>query len=359
MSQEHSAAKAKSGARAGGESSAEAVPHASNRAQVAQWRQEFRQLTGVDPADADAVKAWQSKHGVPVTGVVRSQTVAAARAAKAKEKEAKKRAPGAEGGESKDDFFEGEGVAEEGAIENPVLMDNIADGAVGSPKREEEKSSEGASHAGVAATDAKEGLGLSKGMEGGRLAEAEHESPWFKAAMAPAIVAQLHEGDYIGAMKTLAMTFSPSEYIEGLNLAAEKLGLHAAVKFFARYPALGLVSNVGLELVMWTYEGFSAIREAHEKGDRDSCISIYASAFADAFLYGEEGAGSNAGAVTDEQREAAERGRSDGAATAGHTGELAPVIGRELLKKHGGASGARKAIINELLKRAGISGVKV
>lgn len=310
------------------------------RAQVAEWRKEFQQLTGVNPTDGEAVKTWQLKHGVPPTGKIRAMTIAAARAASKKKSE-----PQAGG----TDAFEGEGVASGGEVDNPLLMDNITDGAAGEEKREKASGAETLGQAGGAATQAKEGLDVMAGAT---------ESPWVKAAMAPAIVAQLKDGDYLGAARTLALTFSPSEYFEGLTFACEKLGLHAGVKVFARIAAMGLELNVGLELVMWTYEGFLAIHEAHEKGDRDSRIAMYAAAFADTFLSGRD-AGHNPGAITPEQKEAVELGRRDGAATAGKTGVMAPVIGKELLKKFGGAHQARQAIINELLQKAGFSDVRV
>jgi hypothetical protein len=52
---------------------------AAGRAQVAAWRQEFTELTGISARDDSAVKAWQAQHGVEPTGLVRRQTIAAAR----------------------------------------------------------------------------------------------------------------------------------------------------------------------------------------------------------------------------------------------------------------------------------------
>jgi hypothetical protein len=52
------------------------------RLQAARWRREFQQLTGIDPRDENAVKAWQAAHHVPPTGRVYRLTIDAARQAK-------------------------------------------------------------------------------------------------------------------------------------------------------------------------------------------------------------------------------------------------------------------------------------
>lgn len=325
---------------------------------------EFATLTGIDPKDFRAVRAWQLKHKQRGDGKIGPATLKAAKEQAGAEKGDGSavdgdKASGA-GGEKKDkadakpqgakpEPAEDSAADEGGAVMgNPNLMDNITDGATGEEKREAKPAGEKLEDAGGAVQDAGEGLHHLGGIE---------EQPWLKAAMAPAIIEQLREGDYLGAAKALAKTFSPSEYIEGLTMACEKLGLDAGVKFFAKFAAIGAELNVTLEMVMWTYEGLHAIAEAHEKGDRDSRISIYASAFADGFLYGEK-APRNGGAVTAEQREADERGHRDGVMTAGRTGEMAAPIAKELLRRYGDAKNARQAIIDELLAKAGFTGIK-
>jgi hypothetical protein len=344
---------------------------------------EFTKLTGIDAKNFRAVRAWQLKHGLRGDGKIGPETLEAARAGANPEDGGAEEATGgsesgapegggdgkAAGGAKKGGhhhhggkveavtFADDEGSTIEGdsdtsaggeVLENPNLMDNITGGAAGQEKRETKPTSEKLNEAGGGINDAGEGLHHLAGME---------EQPWLKAAMAPAIVQMLREGDYIGAAQTLALTFSPSEYFEGLTLACEKLGIEAGVKFFKHFVAVGAELNVTFEMVMWTYEGLKAIAEAHEKGDRDSRITIYAGEFADAFLYG-DGAPRNGGAVTEEQREAAERGHRDGVATAVRTGELAPAIGKQLLRRYGGEKNARQAIIDELLAKAGITGIK-
>ena len=347
MSQEHAKGKGKdSKGEDGAQPAAEDPAHQQHKLQVAQWRREFQQLTGVDPADGEAVKAWQSKHGVPPTGLVRAKTIAAARAA-AKSKSGKKA-----DGDGGADAFGGEGVAEDGPVlENPVLMDNVTGGAAGMEKHDKGEKGEGIAQAGE---------GAAKGGEGLAQIGVIPETPWIKAAAAPHIVDLLRRGEIAEAVKAVASEVGHEKALEGLAFVARKLGMHAvaeAVEKFVEGAAF-----VGLEVLIaqikWTYQGFKMIHEAHERGDRDSRIAIYASAFADAFLYG-EGVGGNLGAVTEEQKEAAELGRKDGAATAGATGEQAAAIGKALLKKYGSARGARQGIINELMKKAGISGVTV
>jgi peptidoglycan hydrolase-like protein with peptidoglycan-binding domain len=294
---------------------------------------EFKRLTGVGDEVAQ-IREWQRAHGLKADGKVGPSTLEAAR---------REQHP--------DDVFEGEGVADDGpALENPVFGDLLMEGAAGEEQREPTPPGEELKGAGESVGHAAEASGLTGGPE--------LESPWLKAAMAPAIVEYLREGDYAEAVKTLAQSFSPAEVLEGLTMACEKLGLHEAVGALQKLAPLGAAATVGLEMVLWTYDGLVSIGEAHERGDRDSRIAIYAGAFAESFLHG-DGAGGAAGAVTGEQREAFERGRKDGAATAGRTGELAPVIGKSLLKKYGSEHNAKQAIVDELLQRAGFSGIRL
>ncbi len=294
------------------------------------------------------VRKWQIEHGLKGDGKIGHATLDAARAEASQKTEAtvERIVPADKtrqtGGAADSDANGGEVLA------NPNLLDNISEGAVREEKRKGQTLGEKLEQPGGAAQDVNEGLHHFGGLE---------EQPWLKAAMAPAIVEMLRERDYAGAVKALAKTFKPSEVIEALTWASERLGLHVAVEVFEKLAEYGGELNVTLEMVMWTYEGLMAIAEAHEAGDRDSRITIYASAFADGFLYGEKAPG-NAGAVTEEQRQAAECGRRDGILTAGRTGELAPAIGNELLRRYGSARNARQAIIDKLLDKGGIAGIK-
>ena len=154
--------------------------------------------------------------------------------------------------------------------------------------------------------------------------------------MAPAIIQMLREGDDGQAIATLAKSFSPTEYAEGLKFAAEHLGIRAIAEGLGKaILTYGGAANVTWELFWWTWDGLKSISEAHEAGDRDSRIAIYANAFAETFLYGES-AGGNEGLVSAEQKEAFEKGRKDGAATAARTAENAPSVGKALLAKYAG-----------------------
>lgn len=309
---------------------------------------EFTMLTGIDAQNYGAIREWQRAHGLRGDGKVGADTVRAARG------DAK-----AGRGTAETISFEGEGsvveVESEASVggkllENPSLMENILDGAVGQERRESKAESEKLKGTGLGIKDIGEGLHHVAGME---------EQPVLKAAMAPAIVAKLREGDYRGAVWLLTRTFSVGEAREGLLFACEKLGIHSGVTWLESAGVVAGTAALGatIEMVLWVKEGLDAIAEAHEMGDRDSRIVIYARAFADGFLHGEKAA-LDRGVVTEEQRHAAELGRRDGAATAGRTGEHAPGIARQLLRQYGSEDNLRHAIMDGLLAKAGISGIK-
>lgn len=108
------------------------------------------------------------------------------------------------------------------------------------------------------------------------------------------------------------------------------------------------VLKIGWE---WTIGGIKAVQEAHEAGDRDARIGIYAWAWSDCVL---KGSHDNPGVVTEEQREAMRLGIEDGLSTR----ELSPELPFLLLAEYGNESNARHALEDALLKRAGISGIK-
>lgn len=185
-------------------------------------------------------------------------------------------------------------------------------------------------------------------------------SPLMKYVDTPYIIDLLVSGHYQEVVDHLlqkyGMEYGKAAVYSALHGLATRLGLTKVVEFLEAFA--GPAAGATLAMVKWTYDGFKQIHAAHERGDRDSRIAIYSAAFADAFLFG-RGAGNAAGAVTPEQREAFELGDRDGAATAGATGDQAAAIGKSLLQKHGDAHGARQAIINALLERAGIGGARV
>jgi hypothetical protein len=298
---------------------------------------EFNQLTGdacggAAYADAKQVREWQRAHGVsPADGKVGKDTLAAAK------KHAKKTS----------DYFEDEGVADGPSTENPDLEDHLLDDTE-QPKGGD--TGETLEKAGETVERVHSGLELTEDLEG--------EPEWVRAAMAPAIVELLREGRYQEAIETLAGQFGPDDILEGLSFACEKLGMHSYLPLIAKAIPFATAANAAWEMVQWSYEGLKQIGEAHEAGDRDSRIAIYAGAFADCFLHG-EAAGETAGAITAEQKEAVERGRQDGAATAAKTGAEAAAVGRMLLRKYGSEHNAKQAIVDQLMQRAGFDGIKL
>jgi len=176
------------------------------------------------------------------------------------------------------------------------------------------------------------------------------------AAEAPEIILALQHGDYLKAFKSIVWS-SKEQIGEALVAIGEKYGIPVvgkAVKLIVEY---GTELNVLLALMKWTNKGLELIREAHERGDQETRIDLYADSFAWAFLQGEAGAGQSAlRAVTPEEQEAVSLGRQDGAASAGATGELAGVVGKAMLDKYGSPEGAARHIKSHLLKEAGLGG---
>jgi hypothetical protein len=194
----------------------------------------------------------------------------------------------------------------------------------------------------------------------GEGAEAEGEGgefPWMKLALAPAIVSLLRRGEYGDAVVVLARSLAPTEGAEALRYAGEKLGIDTLRTGAEWIAERGAQADVLFALVNWTYDGIKAVQHAHELGDEESRVRMYARAFADGFLEGEEADGGSAGAVTPAQKEAVELGLRDGSKTAAHLGSEAPAIGRELLRRCGDENGAKRLIMDELMKRAGLPGV--
>lgn len=126
---------------------------------------------------------------------------------------------------------------------------------------------------------------------------------------------------------------------------------HALV-IFERAALAGAVADVLLLGWEWTYGGLKAIAEAHEKGNRDSRIAIYAYAWSDTVMTGHH---SNAGAIDAEEIEAKELGIEDGRATR----EQSPDLPSLLLAQYGDhEDNARRALEDALFTRAGISGIR-
>jgi len=178
------------------------------------------------------------------------------------------------------------------------------------------------------------------------------------ASNAPEIVHELQQGHYLKVFKKLVTLAPPKLVGAAIIEVASKLGIGTlAKKAVEALVRFGTEANVLIALGKWTLEGFEQIREAHDRGDQETRIDLYADAFAHAFVYGEGDAGQAAlRAATDEERQAVELGRAAGARSAGATGELAPLIGQALLEQHGSPEAVIRHIKSYVLKQAGLGG---
>jgi|GEM_PF-2576872 len=310
----------------------------------------FDQLTsGVAAQGIRAIMAWQRAHGLKADGKVGEATIQAAQAADPAD--AGKRTPTRvtfSDDEADSVRAEDAGAADTdtAAAENPSFDDHILGNHPGLPH----------------ATEHPVGDALEKGGEAveqtGQLAAmtglGEPAEGLMKLAQAPAILDKLREGHYVEAFTDVAKGVDPKEAAEVLASVCEKLGLGRLSHVFETFASYGTELNVLVGLVGWTWEGFKQIHEAHERGDRENRIDLYADAYAHAFLSGE---GGQAGlrAATPEEHEAVERGRKEGQAAAASTGPLATVVAKELLRRHGTPEGAARYIKSYLLKEAGLA----
>ena len=308
----------------------------------------FDKLTdGTASRGIRAIMAWQQTNGCRADGKIGPETVEAARAKQGHN-------PGDEAEEKEDapvNIFAGEepDSADDGPVlENPALMSNITDGAKGMEHSKKDEVGETLDHGGEAVQKAAEGLGQAGVIE---------ELPWVKAAMAPEIIHLLQKGEIGEAAWKLVRLFSATEVLEAVVHVSEKIGVEMSKRAVTALAKAALGLDVIWVLAEWTYEGFKQIHEAHEAGDRDSRIRMYARAFAEAYLYGQGVDGGMAGAVTPEQQEAVKLGIRDGSRTAGGAGLEAQTVGRELLRKYGSADGAKRAIMDQLCIEAGQPGI--
>jgi hypothetical protein len=316
-----------------------AVAIAYNRAH-AEAVSEFDALTGgIAAKGIRAIMTWQRAHGVPADGKIGDTTVRAAKAGGAARGEKTARVEFADDEAASDDSAEHE--------ENPAFEDNVFGQHAGMEHAKDDALGEALDKGG----EAVEQVGKLGAMTGG----GSGPESLVKLAQAPATIQKLREGKYVEVFKDVAKGVDPGEAAEALAHVAEKLGLRGAAGVFEKIAAYGTEINVLIGLASWTWEGFKKIHEAHESGDTENRIDLYADSYAHAFLFGEAGGG-QAGlrAATAEEHEAVELGRKEGAAAAGATGELATAIGQELLRRCGDANGAARHIKRYLLEQAGL-----
>ncbi|MCU1277069.1 MAG: hypothetical protein JWM53_615 [bacterium] len=292
------------------------------------------------------VRKWQMEHGLNPDGKIGPKTIAAAK------KETKGKGDGKdegkEGGEKSDVTFDDK---EAGTVEAAPMAEAAVEvgETAGEEKRPEEKEDPSEVGGGLAKEGA-EKIGEDMAGEGHGVAVGAAA----RLALVPHIVNLLRAHKFGDAVKYVLETISFQERAEILKAVAEKIGgelSEHALQIFEHACLVGLVADVLKAGWEWTYGGIKAVQEAHEAGDRDSRIGIYAWAWSDCVL---KGSHDNPGAVDEQQREAMKLGIEDGLATRDQSPELAFL----LIAEYGSESNARHALEDALLKRAGISGIK-
>jgi hypothetical protein len=332
---------------------------------------QFQALTGIDPNDFRAVRGWQLAHGLRGDGKIGPKTIEAAKDgagddAKAEKSGAapvnaagggdgktatdEKRADHGAGGGPKSDISFTD--AEAGAVEDQAQAGELAEDAVagGETGGEEHRAKgDGEKVAEEGSKLVQEGAEKTAEDIGGKGAGVAT-----KALLLPRLVELLRAHQWKEAVKFVVGAVGYEERAELVKMAAEQLAgelSETAITWLERAVLAGAVVDVLVVGWEWTYGGIKAVQEAHEEGDRDSRIGIYAYAWADCVLKGQH---DGAGAVDEEERRAMELGVQDGLATRAQSPELAEL----LIAQYGGEGNARRALEDALYKRAGISGVK-
>jgi Putative peptidoglycan binding domain len=297
-------------------------------------------------ADIKAVRAWQQAHGLAADGQIGPRTLAAAR---------REAGGGAKPAETGSDVVFAE--AEEPAIIGSAphvgaggLAVAVVDG--GETGAMEAREPPGADEE---RTEMKEhGSGVKEATEFGVGGKAGGIAAW--AALIPALVELVREHRYKEAVSYVVSNIKKEERVEMLKEALAHLAEHYGYKLAPRLLGLlekavlagAIVDVLGLGWE-WTSKGLEAIREAHERGERDSRIAIYAYAWSDTVLGIRH---QNPGAVGEEPREAMKLGIEDGHATLEQSPDLGPLV----LAQYGDPDNARRALEDALLNRAGLGG---
>jgi hypothetical protein len=297
-----------------------------------------------------ALRAWQGRHGIISDGRVGNQTLTMARRLGDK--------PGRPG-DTADVVISDEEAEADAHGSEPPLAAAIAGGgetagleerarATAEQRRDEQKEHGAVTHEALS-------HGIS-GVDGAHLGAGGELA--VRATLLPALVALLHERRYKEAINYVIASVTVEERLELLKLALEELAVRAGVELAPQLLRLleaaviaGAVADVLAVGWEWTYLGLEAIREAHEHGDRDSRIGIYAWAWSDTILGRRH---SNPGAVSEEQREAMRLGIQDGERTLLGSPELPALLRAE----YGNDHNARLALEDALLLRAGFDGIR-
>jgi hypothetical protein len=396
---EHGGKKPEGGDRAGAQPDAAeggaAAPRAPRDPRAAKWQMivqaataynkqhpdlvaEFNKLTDGTCAGDNAgvsvreLKRWQMHHGLPADGKVGKDTIAAAKKAK----------PQKPDGEGKDDakaedvtVSDEEAAADaQGGGGGDLAVEAVAGGETGGEEKREPKGGGSFEGDGLAADGAdKFGKDVAGGPSGelqvpeGMEAPAEEGAGKVGAAgkagiavatravLIPHIVSLLRQHEYKKAITVVTDSVGWEDRVELVKLIVEKCGAELgpiASKWFERAIIGGAVADVAILGWEWTMGGIKAVQEAHEHGDRDSRIGIYAYAWSDTVLRGSH---SNPGAVDEEERKAMKLGIQDGEATRSANPELPFLLRAEYGNDE---DNARRALQDALYKKAGISGIK-
>ena len=297
------------------------------------------QLGSAAKVDLKALRAWQRAHGLAPDGCVGPKTLAAARA---------------EAGGNVE-FSEDEAPpivghappADEGGLAEAVVDEGASGGM-----EERESAGEDDAH-----EEAKEHAGgVKEAIEHGLGEEGGGAAGWL--ALVPELVELLHEHRYKEAVAFVTKNVGAEESVELLEESAAKLAERYGYKLAPKL--LGLLEKAAVAGAVvdvlaigweWTTQGLQAIADAHERGERDSRIAIYAYAWSDTVMGNRH---QNPGAIGEEPQRAMMLGIADGEATLA----LSPELGGLLLAEYGDADNARHALEDALLKRAGFAGVK-
>ena len=288
--------------------------------------------------DLRTLRAWQRAHGLTPDGCVGPKTLAAARA---------EAGPDVEFAEDEAPAIVGHTPPEAGGLAAAVVAES-ATGAMEARESadEDEAHEEAKEHAGGVKEAVEHGLGEAGGGAAGWL------------ALVPELVELLHEQRYKEAVLFVTKNVGAEESVallkEGAAKLAERNGFRLAPKLLGlleRALVAGAVVDVLAVGWEWTTKGLQAIADAHERGDRDSRVAIYAYAWSDTVMGNRH---QNPGAVGEEPRRAMLLGIADGEATLA----LSPELGRLLLAEYDDADNARRALEDALLERAGFDGVK-
>lgn len=375
-------------------------------AQHAELAAEFQRLTGIDPQAIRAVRAWQLQHNQRGDGKIGKETLQAAKqaAGEASEGEAmghdharrphhhhepepqqepaqsvsfsdeeagtitaaapeQASAPGGPvnhelAAQTFGHYADPPTIGPEPAKEGSGLAGElVAGGSTASEEHREEDAEESKEQGGKYVSDGIEHASEAAGLEGGAGVGVRGAA---QLARIPHLMHLIKEKKYKEAFSYITETIGYADKLEAAKFIAE----HAGIELAELLPKVMKAATIGAETadivlagLTFQCEALKALDEAHVKGERDNRIYLYAEAWADGFLEGATSAGE--GAIEDSQRKAVADGVREGKATAGHLGEKAADVGKQLLKQYGDEANARRALIDALLEHAGIDDIKL